>query len=130
MLNRFILLRRPTMDPPIDREDCHAVTHPSDHNSIFIDSRLGKFQREGREFTWKRRRDRDEKIVKGSKGKAKDKDLEKRYARGQDHDTAFMVPVPLVYGYGYPWVYQPYPGSCAGVSPLIERCGSPCVFDD
>ena len=103
----------------MDREDCYSATHPSDHNSIFIDSRLNKQQREARKLTWQRRRDRDGEKVKESEGKAKSKnrDLRARYARGQSHGAAFMVPVPLTYGYGYPFVYPSYPGSCAGVSP-------------
>ena len=117
VLRRLVFPNNLRMDPPMDREDCYAVTHPSDHNSIFIGSQLGKQQREVRKLRWKRRRDRDGQKIKGSEGKAKDKDLEERYARGQDHEAAFMVPVPLAHGYAYPYVYPPYPGSCAGVSP-------------
>ena len=115
-LTAFVLSRPQRMGPPIDREDCYSATHPSDHNSIFIDSSLGKQRREVRELKWKRRRDRDGQRIAKAKGKANDKDLQERHARGQDHDAAFMVPVPLTYGYGYPWVYPPYPGLCAGVS--------------
>ena len=117
-LSALVLSPRPHIDPPMDREDCHSATHPSDHNSIFINSPLNKERREMRKLTWQRRRDRDGEKLKGSKGKAKnkDRDLEERHARGQDHDAAFMVPVPLIYGYGYPYVYPLYPGSCAGVS--------------
>jgi len=116
-LTTLVLSRYHRMDHPIDREDCYSATHPSDHNSIHINSRLAKQRREVRRLRWKRRRDRDGEKNKRSKGKAKNKDFEERYARGQDHDPAFMVPVPLIYGYGYPWVYQSCPGLCAGVSP-------------
>ncbi|KAF9644170.1 hypothetical protein BDM02DRAFT_3175056, partial [Thelephora ganbajun] len=113
-LSALIFSHRPRMDSPMDREDCYSATHPSDHNSVFINSRIGKQRREVRKLTWKRRRDRDSQKIKESKGKIKNKELGERYARGHDHDAAFMVPVPLVYGYGYPFVYTPYPGLCAG----------------
>ena len=118
-LSTLVLSPRPRMDPPMDRDDCFSVTHPSDHNSIFINSRMNKGRREIRKSTWQRRRDRDGEKIRQSKGKAKkeNKDLEERHARGQDHDAAFMVPVPLIYGYGYPYAYPVHPGSCAGVSP-------------
>jgi len=103
--------------PPINREDCYSATHPSDHNSIFIDSGANKQRREVRELKWQRRRNRDGQTIRESKDKAKNRDLEKRHARGEGHDSAFMVPVPLMYGYGYPFAYLPYTGSCAVVSP-------------
>lgn len=116
-LTTLVLSRYHSMDPPIDREDCYSATHPSDHSSIHINSRLAKQRRKVRGLRWKRRRDRDDEKIKWSRGKAKNKDLEERCARGQNRDAAFMVPVPLIYEYGYPWVYPPCPGLCAGVSP-------------
>ena len=115
-LTVFVLSRHQPMDPPIDREDCYSATHPSDHNSVFISSAVGKQRRDVRKRKWKRRRDRDGQKIEKSKGKVNDKNLQERHTRGQDHDAAFMVPVPLTYGYGYPWVYPAYPGMCAGVS--------------
>jgi len=101
----------------MDREDSYSATHPSDHNSILIESEAHKQQRKVRKLKWQRRRERDGQTIRESKDKAKNRDLEERHARGEGHDSAFMIPVPLMYGYGCPFVYSPYPGSCAIVSP-------------
>lgn len=116
-LGTLVLSHHPHMDPPADREDCYSATHPSDHNSIFINSRVGRQRRELRKLIWRRRRNRDGQKVQDSKGKPKNKnkDLEERYARGQGHGAAFMIPVPQTYGYGSPHAYPSYPGSCAVV---------------
>lgn len=105
------------MNPPVDREDCYSVTHPSDHNSIFIDSPVNKQRRKARKHTLQRRRDRDGQKLEGSKGKSKggNDGLEARYTRGQGHAVAFMIAVPLISGYGYPYVYPSCPWSCAAV---------------
>ena len=94
----------------MDHEGCYSATDPSDHNSIFAYSRVDKQRRELRKLKRRRRRDRDGLKIQESKGKAKSKDgdLKERYVRGQGHDAAFMVPVPLTYGYGSPYMYPSY----------------------
>ena len=49
-LTTLVLSHYQRMNPPMDREDCYSATHPSDHNSIFINSRLGKQRREVRKL--------------------------------------------------------------------------------
>ena len=88
----------------MNREDCYPATDPSDHNSLFVYSRVDKQRHELRKLKRWQRRDRDGLKVQESEGEAKSKDgdLEERYASGRGHDAAFMVPVPLIYGYGSP----------------------------
>jgi hypothetical protein len=107
-----VLKERKATNPinPPARDDCLLATHPSDHNSIYIE-RVSHAQRQKRETKRQKRRARD--LQRVSQGKLD----ERTYRRGDAHDVAFLVPVPLYY---YPVVgFGGFPGACAAVRSLF-----------
>jgi hypothetical protein len=86
--------RKSTINPP-NRDDSLLATHPSDHNAVYVDVVSHK-GREKRLSKTQKRKARD--LEKLKHGKLD----EKTYQRGLDHNTAFLVPVPMYYGYGVP----------------------------
>lgn len=91
------------MIPP-SRDDSLLATHPSDHNSIYI-SGMSHGMRQKRLIKVQKRRARD--LTKVKAGKLD----EKTYKRGNVHDNAFLVPVPMYYTLGY----IGYAGACGSV---------------
>ena len=86
------------MDPPlVNHEDSYSATHPSDHNSVAIDSRHENIRRERRRDAWKCKRDEEKQKMEESTRKGKKKASKEIFERGQKHEAAFMVPVPLTY---------------------------------
>lgn len=83
--------------PPYNNPSAYQGTHPSDHNCVRVASRLHSNNHQGAEtFTktvyfqkMQERRSRDAKAVQRGK---MDLDL---YKRGEGHDPAFLMPVPL-----------------------------------
>jgi hypothetical protein len=113
-MNSTILSNRDNMEPPMNRDDCYAATHPSEHNSVFITGRSG-WRRELRWTQWGRRREKEgEKVGKG-KRTAKDNEVEERYLRGLDHEFPFSSPVTKTHGYGCPHEQKIYSAACAVV---------------
>jgi hypothetical protein len=94
------------INPP-RRDNSYLATHPSDHNRVYVDTHTSHIKREHRMEKAQKRRARD--LKKVQKGKMD----ESVYMRGESHDVAFLVPVPLYY---YPGVFVAYPGACAVVS--------------
>jgi hypothetical protein len=80
------------------------ATHPSDHNSVYIDS-FSRTQRAKRKMKQEKRRERDwQRILQGR--------MEKHtYIRGEGHSAGFLVPVPYYYSGGIVGC----PGACAAV---------------
>ncbi|KAG7447867.1 uncharacterized protein BT62DRAFT_870840, partial [Guyanagaster necrorhizus] len=76
------------LDPPRDRDDLLAATHPSDHNTVysFQNRRQLYALRRGRREKRERRIKREEE--KGTSGN-----------RSVDHDPAFLMPVSLSFDY-------------------------------
>jgi len=104
-LSRLSLLvasrRRSAINPP-DRDDYLLATHPSDHNAVYVDTVSHK-GREKRLSKTQKRKARD--LEKLKQGKLD----ERTYNSGSDHNSAFLVPVPVYYGYGIPGA------ACSGV---------------
>lgn len=102
----------------MEPQDCYSASHPSDHNSVSMHSRVRKQRREVWKLKWQRRRNRDGQKIKNSKGKMQTRELEEIHPRplGQDHDTAVVAPLPLMQGYGYPYESSEDHGLCLGVS--------------
>lgn len=115
-LRKIVLSQRQRTDTPTGRGACNSTTHPSDHNSISVDSRVRKQRREAWRIRWQRKRNREGPKLKNSKGKAKNGDVEARHVRGQERDNGVAVPLPLMYGYGYPFESSEYPGLSVEVS--------------
>ncbi|KAK0236838.1 hypothetical protein EDD85DRAFT_1007048 [Armillaria nabsnona] len=108
-LNRLVSIHKQSgppshLVPPRDRSDLLAATHPSDHNAVY--SYLHRDQvssmRQARLETRERRLKREE-------------------GRGVDHDTAFLVPVPLDFNYGTECVATT--GHVVGKGGSIGGCG-------
>lgn len=78
----------------ITRDDSRLATHPSDHNSMYV-SGISHGMRQKRMVKVQKRRTRDLKKVKAGKLD------EKIYKRGDVHNNAFLVPVPMYYSTGY-----------------------------
>jgi hypothetical protein len=87
------------------RDDAFLATHPSDHNSVYIET-VGPFRRRAREVKRQKHQARD--LRKVRQGKVS----ERKYMLGERHGAAFLVPVPLYYD---PVGYVGYPGACAAV---------------
>ena len=102
--------------PPINREDCYAATHPSEHNSVFVLARSG-LRREIREEEWKRRKVEEEAKMWKGKQTGKGMETEERYFRTRDHEFPFSSPVTMAHGYGCPHEKECYRGACAVVRP-------------
>lgn len=103
----------------MNRDDCYAATHPSEHNSVFVIGRSG--QRRGlRQAEWKRRREEESgKLGKGKRG-GKDIETEERYMRGRDHEFPFSSPIPKSHGHDCPHAQKSYVAACAVVRlPLV-----------
>ncbi|KAF9779250.1 hypothetical protein BJ322DRAFT_450903 [Thelephora terrestris] len=120
-LVRALSSRPRRIDPPTNRDDCYAATHPSEHNSVFVIGRSG-LKRTLQQAEWRRRRDEEgQKIGKG-KRVGKGTEVEERYMRGRDHEFPFSSPVPKVHGYGCPHAQNTHRGACAvGVSGCAVR---------
>ncbi|KAF9643717.1 hypothetical protein BDM02DRAFT_3191302 [Thelephora ganbajun] len=102
-LSHSVISRHKASTNPPDRDDCLLATHPSDHNAVYVDIVSHK-GRENRLSKTQKRKTRDlEKLKHGELD-------EKTYNRGLDHDTAFLVPVPMYYGYGIP------AAACGGIA--------------
>ena len=97
------------INPP-DRGDSLLATHPSDHSAVYVENITHK-TREKRAFKTRRRKDRElQKVKRGEMDR-------ETYKRSQQHDHAFLVPIPIYYGYGYPFGIPCGPdGRCAAVS--------------
>lgn len=117
-----IFSNRQHMKPPVNRDDCYAATHPSEHNSVFVIGRSER-KRELRQGEWEKwRKEEGEKIRNGSTvGKHSE-----RYLRGRDHEFAFLSPVKKSHGYGCPHVQKSYASACAVVRTL-PAFHSPCL---
>lgn len=108
-LSRLIHSHRNPVNPP-NRDDCLLATHPSDHNSVYI-SGVSHGLRHKRMVKMQTRRTRDLKKVKAGK-------LDERmYRRGDTHNNAFLVPIPMY----YPGLYTGYGGACAAVRKIMSE---------
>lgn len=117
-LTRAILSRRHRIDPPMNRDECYAATHSSEHNSVFIIGKSGR-RHSLQQAEWRRRR--EEEGGKTGKGKrvGKDTEVEERYIRGRGHDFPFSSPIPNSHGYGCPHAKMAYFALCAVVCPPL-----------
>lgn len=103
-LARMVSSRKDRIDPPMNRDDCYAATHSSEHNSVFIIGRS--------EYGRTRQQQQREK---------------ERRKLGLGHEFPFSSPIPGQndYGYGCPHAQQVYLLACAVVclpQVTLTRC--------
>ncbi|CAL1714287.1 unnamed protein product [Somion occarium] len=96
-----------SLHPP-NHTDALSATHPSEHNSVELNSPSATAARKARLQKLKQRRERDAKKVEQGK---MDKEA---YDRGSAHDAAFLYPVPF---------YYPPVIGCAAFSPGVGNAG-------
>jgi len=108
--------KNPINPPP--RDDCFLATHPSDHNSVYIEN-ISHSMRQKRAAKTQKRRERDLKKVKDGKM------TEEEYQRGAAHDTAFLVPIPFYYTPIVP--FYGGVGCAAGVSACTGAGAATCA---
>ncbi|KDQ53342.1 hypothetical protein JAAARDRAFT_161844 [Jaapia argillacea MUCL 33604] len=115
-LSRLPSVSNPThLCPPSNEPFLLSGTHPSDHNAVYLsgnkaNQKLSDINRHMRSAKVKKRRERDAESVR--KGKLD----EQRYMRGEGHDTAFLVPVPM-------YVYGPTAGCVGGCGAAFTSGG-------
>lgn len=88
---------------PPDHRELLASTHPSDHNAVYVfhHKKLSESSRKKREAKIAARRRRDLEQLKEGK-------IDRNTVQREDHDSAFLTPVPIYY-------YSPMP-ACAAYS--------------
>ena len=115
-LSRAISSRNDRIDPPMNRNDCHAATHSSEHNSVFLVGR-SQWRRTDQQAEWQQEREKE--IRKLGKGKQGDKstEIQQRLMRWRNHEFPFSSPIPGKEdcGYGCPHAQLACYPACAVV---------------